>query len=381
MNGIPVARILGIEIRVQLGWVIVLALIGYIAVVQLQAAEPTLDPTLAAVLGGIVAIGFFLSSLVHDLAHALVGRRRGLAVPALTVSFFGGSTPLDPVASKPADELAIGLAGPLASIGLGAALLVLALAAGAGSATGIVTVAAMLEVVSVLNFILGFVNLLPAYPLDGGRIVRAIGWRRGGTLNAGWRAAGRSGRLTGYAGIGLGTAVIIGGELTSGAMIALSGWFLALSARSIAERLRVDALIGGLRVEDAMELGSMSIGPGLTVDTFAGQLLDGESTMTAVPVVSDDTVVGVLGVREVRRLRRDRWATTRVEEVMAKPPRLGILSARDNLAAAVERLQRAGLDGLPVVDGGSLVGMLTRRSVGKLLHDRGLLTGKGRVAG
>lgn len=381
MNGIPVARILGIEIRVHLGWVIVLALIGYLAVVELQTAEPTLDPTLAIILGGVVAIGFFVSSLVHDLAHALVARRRGMAVPSLAISFFGGSTPLDPIAAKPADDLAIAISGPLASIGLGVALLALAFGANAGSGTDIATVAATIGVLSVLNFILGFVNLLPAYPLDGGRIIRAIGWSRGGTLNAGWRAAGRSGRLTGYAGVGLGIAVIAFSEFTSGAMIALSGWFLALSARSIAERLRVDALIGGLHVEDAMETGSVSVSPGLTVDTFASQLLDDESTMTALPVVSADTVVGVLGVREVRRLRRDRWATTRVEEVMAKPPRLGILSARDNLAAAVERLQRAGVDGLPVVDGGSLVGMLTRRSVGKLLHERGLLAREGRAAG
>ena len=381
MNGIPVARLFGIEIRVHLGWVIVLGLIGYIAVAELQNAQPNLDSTVAVILGGVVAIGFFASSLVHDLAHALVARRRGMVVPSLAVSFFGGSTPLDPIAPKPGDDLAIAVAGPFASIGLGIALLVLALAANAAPGTEIATVAATLGVVSVLNFILGFVNLLPAYPLDGGRIIRAIGWSRGGTINAGWRAAGRSGRLTGYAGVGFGIAVIAFGEFTSGAMIALSGWFLALSARSIAERLRVDALIGGLHVEDAMETGSVSIGPGLTVDTFASQLLDDESTMTAVPVVSDDTVVGVLGVREVRRLRKDRWATTRVEEVMAKPPRLGILSARDNLAAAVERLQRAGVDGLPVVDGGSLVGMLTRRSVGKLLHERGLLQREGRAAG
>jgi len=170
MNGIPIARLFGIEIRVHLGWVIVLGLIGYIAVAELQTAQPTLDPTLAVILGGVVAIGFFASSLVHDLAHALMARRRGMTVPSLAVSFFGGSTPLDPIASKPADELAIAVAGPFASIGLGIALLALALAANAGSGTEIATVAATLGVVSVLNFILGFVNLLPAYPLDGGRI-------------------------------------------------------------------------------------------------------------------------------------------------------------------------------------------------------------------
>jgi CBS domain-containing protein len=198
-------------------------------------------------------------------------------------------------------------------------------------------------------------------------------------MEAGWGASARSGRLTGFVAIGIGIAVSLGGAVTNGAMIAISGWFLILSARSISERLRVDRLIGGLHVEDAMETQPVSVGPTLTVDTLAGQLLDDGSPMTAVPVVSEGDVVGMLGVREVRRLQRRLWATTRVEEVMAKPPRLTMLSAGDSLVTAVERLQRAGLDGLPVVDGTSLVGILTRRSVGQLLHERGLLTPEGRT--
>jgi CBS domain-containing protein len=162
-------------------------------------------------------------------------------------------------------------------------------------------------------------------------------------------------------------------------MIALTGWFLFLSARTISDRLKVDSLIGGLHVEDAMETSTLSVGPTLTVDTLASQLLDGESTMTAVPVVSEGDVVGLLGVRDIQRLQRRRWATTRVEEVMAKPPRLIMLSARDSLVTAIERLQRAGLDGLPVVDGTSLVGILTRRSIGQLLHERGLINREGRT--
>jgi len=381
MSGIPVARVFGIEIRVQVAWVLVLALIGYIAVTELGIVQPGLDPAVGWVLGGIVAIGFFLSSTAHDLTHALVARRSGIPVTAIAVTFFGGATPLDPAADNPRDELAIAASGPLASLAIGGVLGIVAVLIGAGGGAALGTTAAAFGVLSVLNLLLGGVNLLPAYPLDGGRIVRAIGWRRGGSIQAGSRVAARVGRLCGFAAIGVGFVVMVGDELTNGAMVAISGWFLVLSARSITERLKTDALIGGLHVQDAMEPGSVSIGPGLTVDTFASQLLDDESPMTAVPVVSDDAVVGVLGVREVRRLQRARWPTTRVEEVMAKPPRLIFLATGDSLASAVERLQRAGLDGLPVLDGGSLVGMLTRRSVGRLLHERGILTPEGRAAG
>ena len=289
------------------------------------------------------------------------------------MSFFGGASPLDPPASTPANDLAIAIAGPIVSIViglvLGAIMLGLNLLATPGS--GLDVIVATIAVIAGLNLLVGVVNLVPAYPLDGGRIVRALIWRRSGTIERGWRAAAITGRIAGYAAIGAGIVIIAAGPFTNGAMTALSGWFLVLSARSINDRVRVNRLIGGLQVKDAMEASPVSVGPNLTVDTFAGQLLDGETEMTAVPVVSEGDVVGVLGMRQLQRLQRRLWATTRVADVMAKPPRLVFLSALDSLESAAERLYRAGVDGLPVVDNGVLVGMLTRRSVGKVVHERG----------
>jgi len=379
MTGIPIARIFGIELRVHLGWILILGLIGYVAVAGLQVVQPGIDPAIGWLAGAVVALGFFLSSAAHDLGHAVVARRRGLPVTTVAVSFFGGATPLDPVAPTADDDLAIAVAGPAVSIVIAIVLAVVTAALNAVGGPLFLTLASTVGVLMGLNVLLGVVNLLPAYPLDGGRIVRAFAWRRGGSIAAGWRASARSGRLAGSFAIGIGAVIALGGYVTNGAMIAISGWFLVLSARSISERLRVDRLIGGLHVEDAMETSPVSVGPTLTVDTLASQLLDGESTMTAVPVVSEGDVVGMLGVREVQRLQQRLWSTTRVEDVMAKPPRLTMLSARDSLVTAVERLQRAGLDGLPVVDGRSLVGILTRRSVGQLLHERGILTREGRT--
>ena len=383
MIGVPIARLFGIEIRVQLGWIIVLALIAVLAVNELETVEPALGDAGRWVVAGLVALGFFGSAVFHDLAHALIARRRGVEMTSIAVSFFGGSTPLDPSAPNAADELAAAVAGPAASLGLAAVLGLIGLAAGflAGSGDNpLHLVAALMGVLVVLNLILGGVNLVPAYPLDGGRIVRAVIWLRTGSERTGWLSAAATGRLAGILAVVVGLGASIIGPTTTGAMIALSGWFLFLSARTISDRIKVDALIGGLHVEDAMERTPVTVQPGLTVDTLAAQLLDGESTMTAVPVVQDDKVLGMLGVREVRRLRPNKWATTRVDEVMTKPPRLPIVAARDTLVAALERLQRAGLDGVPVLDGETLVGVLTRRSVGQLLHERGLVPRGGRSA-
>ncbi|HEX8026524.1 MAG TPA: site-2 protease family protein [Candidatus Limnocylindrales bacterium] len=371
-TGRPIARLFGLEVRVNLGWILVLAVIGYLAYSTLDLVQPPIDRVAVWVLSILVALGFFLTSAAHDLAHALMARRRGVPVTGVSVSFFGGASPLDPPAEDPRTDLAIALAGPAASIAiglvLGAITLILNLAATAGSALELVV--ATLAVISGLNLLVGVVNLVPGYPLDGGRIVRAIAWRRTGRIDSGWRAAAITGRIAGYVVIGGGLIVMAAGPFTNGAMTALSGWFLVLSSRQINDRVRVNRLIGGLHVKDAMETSTVSVGPNLTVDTFAGQLLDGEGDMTAVPVVSDGDVVGLLGARQLRRLQRRLWATTRVGDVMAKPPRLVLLSALDSLEGAVERLYRAGLDGLPVVEDGALVGVLTRTSVGKLVHER-----------
>jgi Zn-dependent protease/CBS domain-containing protein len=368
--GIPIARVFGIEIRVQLGWVLVLALIAVIAVGQLTAVDPEIETVVAWILGGVVALGFFVSSVSHDLAHALVARRRGVEVSSIGVAFFGGSTPFDPASPNPGDDAAIALSGPLTSIGIAGILF--------GGSFAVVSVtrefnaaAGVLSVLVLLNLLLGLINLVPAYPLDGGRIVRDLAWRRTGSERSGWRVAYLTGRFTGLAVIAIGVALLLPSGDVTGAMVALTGWFLILSANAVRDRVRLDDLVGGHTVAEAMETEPTTVHPGLTVDTFAAQLLDGGSPVTAVPVVDADEVVGLLGIGQVRRLMPSRWASTRVADVMAKPPRLTFLSGGDPLKGALERMQRAGLDGLPVLEDGRLAGVLTRRGIARFVQERG----------
>jgi Zn-dependent protease/CBS domain-containing protein len=367
--GVPIARVFGIEIRVQLGWIIVLALIAVIAVGELTTLDPDLPNHIAWALGGLVAFGFFVSSVTHDMAHAIVARRRGVDVRSIAVSFFGGATPLDPSSTDPRHDAVIAASGPIASLVIGGVLFVLTVGAIA-LGDQFAAAAGVLSVLVFLNLILGFVNLVPAYPLDGGRIVRDIAWRRSGSEQSGWRAASRSGRITGFIviGIGIGYLFVEGGA--TGAMVALTGWFLILSANSVKDRVRLEELVGSHLVAEAMEPDPVTVTPTLTVDTFATQLLDRESPLTAVPVLRGDEIVGLLGVSQVRRIRRNDWATTRVEDVMVKPPKLVLLDPAEPLKGALERIHRLGVDGLPVVDDGRLVGVVTRRGVGKFVAER-----------
>ncbi len=370
MIGVPIARIMGIEIRVQLGWVLVVALVAALAVIQVGAAVPSLPEPVQWILGGAVGIAFFISAMLHDLGHALMARRRGVVVESILVSFFGGTTPADPTAPAAGDDLAIAASGPIVSVVLGIALAMIAVGFDSlGTEIG-VALGQIVVVLAVLNILIGIVNLIPGYPLDGGRIVRALAWRRSGSINRGWSTAASTGRLSGLVAASIGGGLFLAGEVTNGAMVALSGWFLILSSRAIRERQKVDILIGDLMVSDAMERDPTTVQPGLTVDTLAGQLLDGETPTTSIPVMEGASVVGMLGVREVRRLRRGAWGTTRVGDAMVKPPRMVALTPSAGLVDGVERLHRSGLDGLPVVLDGALQGVLTRRSVGQVVHER-----------
>lgn len=364
--GIPIARVFGIEIRVQLSWVFVLALVTVVAVGELTVIDPAIEGVLAWILGAVVAAGFFLSSVSHDLAHALVARRRGVEVTAIGVSFFGSATPLDPQSSDPGHDAAIAASGPLVSLALSVALI--AITAGVIGAAGEFNAAAGVLVVLVfLNLILGVVNLVPAYPLDGGRIVRDIVWRRTGSERSGWNAAARTGRLTGMIIAGIGIAYLAFEISATGVMIALTGWFFVMSANTVRDRIKLDDIVGGHLVREAMDVDPPTVTPTLTVDTFAAQLLDRESPLFAVPVVEGDAVVGILGPIQLRPIRRSDWGTTRVGDVMATPPKLTTLTPDEPMRPALERMYKAGLDGLPVLEDGRLVGVLTRQGVGRFV--------------
>jgi len=377
MIGIPVARIGGIEVRVQLGWIIVVALVAALAVGQVGSAAPELGGAVQWTIGLLVGVGFFLSAMTHDLAHALTAKRRGVEVGSIVVSFFGGTTPLDPASDDPRAELAIAASGPIVSTLLGAALAGIGLLVGTTGPAVALAAGQLLAVLGVLNLLLGLVNLLPSYPLDGGRIVKAIGWRRRGVETDGWRAAASTGRATGGVLVVGGVAGALGGQGSNAAMVVLCGWFLILSSRAIRERVRVEALIGGVTVGDAMEHDVSTVHANLTLDTIAGQLMDADNPVTVVPVLDGSTVEGIVSAGQVRRIRRGRWGETRVGEMMARPPRLPFLAPGETLVSAVERLQRAGLDGAPVLEDGRLVGVLTRRSIGAAVAARGGVAGPG----
>jgi Zn-dependent protease len=368
MNGLPVGRILGFEVRIHLSWVLILALVAVVVVGQLELAAPDAEPALRWLVGALIAAAFLASVLAHELGHALVARRRGIRTGPITLYFFGGSALLDGDVDRPADEAAISAAGPAVSLAIGALLCAAALAFPAGSSELAAATAAVVLTLGVLNLILGVINLVPGFPLDGGRLLRAAVWARTGDRSRGTRVAATTGRVIGWTVVGGGIAVVLNGDLTNGLMLGLSGWFLANASRAVVRQQAVEELLRSVTVREAMERDVPSVPAQLTIDTFAEQLF-GEEGVGTVPVVRDDELVGVIGPSQLRKLARGSWTTTRAEQLMVGSADVPALGPEESVWSALDRLRRSGLDGIPVVDASGVLGMLTRRAVVRAVQD------------
>ena len=374
MSGVPIARLFGIEIRIHLSWIFIIAIITVTVGGRLNVVEPSFEPMVAWIVGAVASLGFLLSVVIHELAHALVARRTGTPVESISVHFVGSPSAVDVSAPSARAEVAVALAGPLTSLAIGVALIVLSIGWLAIGGPFLDAVADVTFIVGGLDIVLGVISLIPAFPLDGGRIVRGIVWQRTGDERRGTRASGQVGRWAGRFFLGAGLAVILTGDTVDGAMLGLAGWFLMASARSVDRWLVLDSLITGVRVGEAMEADLETISPQLTLDTFARSVLDG-TVAPALAVLREDRLVGMIGADQLRGVPQKDWPSTRIADVMIDLAEVPVVDPDDLLSTGLERLRESHLDGLPVLDASGLRGVMTRRSIAAMLRARAELNG------
>lgn len=367
-GGLPVASLFGFEIRVSLSLAVMTGVVALIAADQAAFMSPTSAGAVQWVVGAVVAALYLLSVLVHELAHAIVGRRRGVSTPTLVLGLAGGLAPLSVQAARPGDELAIAASGPLVSVGIAAVLLPAALALSVATAA-FDAVSTALFIVGVLNLMLGLASLLPALPLDGGRLVRAIAWARTGDPDRAALASARAGRYLGWVVSAIGIVLVLVADAVLGIMLVAMGWLLGGASRGLEQRAQLERLLRGVTVADAMLADVPHIGPGLTLDTFADRVGAGGAPR-ALPVVDGERVLGVIGFRALRRLSAKRLASARAADVMTTPPDAPLVGPGEPIWGVLETMQRRGLDGLAVVEEGRLVGVVTRESAAEAVRAR-----------
>ncbi len=350
-----IGRIAGVEIGVNWSWVIVLALIVWTLAAGIFPAEvPGLSDTTYLVMAAIAALLFFASLLLHEIGHAVRARREGMQIDGITLWLFGGVARFRGMFPSAGTEFRVAVAGPIVSVVLGVAFVLVAALAELGRAAH--GVAAWL---GYINLVLVAFNLLPAQPLDGGRLLHAAIWSRTGDFVRATRQAGKAGEALGYTMIAGGVLMFIVWGAFGGAWLAFLGWFLLNAARAEARSVLVRQALGGVSVASLMTAHPVTV----RADATLGQFMDGvawRSRYTTYPVVdgADEHPVGLLTFRGVAESPRSEWDTRTVAEHMIPVADVATVTPDQAADAALEALM-ASPSRVLVLDGGRLVGILS----------------------
>ena len=324
------------------------------------------EPALYWIVGAAVAVLFFASVLAHELSHALVARRFGISVRDITLFIFGGAASLEGDARSPRQEALIAFAGPLSSLVIGGVLL------GLGFVWDQEQFLAIIGWLAVINLSLGAFNLIPGFPMDGGRILRAIIWKVRGDQYAATRNAAAVGRAFGYLMIGLGAFIAFQGNVFSGIWLALIGWFLSTAAEATVAQTRLERSLAGVRVRDVMEAEPPSISPNETVAELVNErLMRGEGRSFLVRH-DDGGLAGIVTLSDIRRVSREDWPIARVTDIMTRHADLATVGPDSELESSLNLLQEREVNQLPVVeeDGRTVLGLLTRAGILRLVDTR-----------
>jgi len=311
-----IGRISGINISVDYSWFIIFALFVYLlARGYFPLAAPNMQVGWYWGISVFTSLLFFGSVVAHEMSHALVARRHGIPINNITLFIFGGVAQMEDEPSTPGDEFKMAIAGPLASLGMAVVFF------------GIGLLFAMLRsrlffasftYLWFINVILAVFNLLPGFPMDGGRVFRAILWGSMGDLRRATRVASITGQTFGWALITLGIGSLFIPVLRSGGSLiwfALVGWFLVSAAKSSYQQVVLRETLRQVPISDVMSSNAEAVPPDITVERLVNEyfLKDAPSTL---PVERDGLIMGTVSVDDVRALPRERWISTLVTEVM-----------------------------------------------------------------
>jgi Zn-dependent protease/CBS domain-containing protein len=350
-------RVAGIDVFVHVSWLAIFGLVTWsLAVGYYPQQLAELSGPQAWTLGALSAILLFGSVLLHELAHSLVAKTRGIEAASITLFIFGGVSSLRTDAPRASTEFVIAIVGPLTSFVLAGACLAVSVAVGDPR------VDALFGYLALINGLLGGFNLIPGFPLDGGRVLRAIVWQLTGSMRRGLEVAAGVGQLVAYAFMVWGVLQVLGGDAFNGIWIAVIGWFLQGAGAAQLRQVRSEERLTGVTVGDVMRVDASAIGPNASVaDLVEDYLVPGNRR--AVPVVLDDRLVGMVTLGDIQAIPATERAVTRVADVMGG--RDGVTSAAPGtpLVEALEAMLAGDFEQLPVLADGRLVGVLSRADI------------------
>lgn len=351
-------RIRGIPVQVHASWLVIYGLIAWtLAVGYFPQTLPALGTATNWVSALLAALLLFVSVFLHELSHSLVALRSGIPVSSITLHVFGGVSQLEREPDRPGTELAIAIVGPLTSFAVAA---VIALGASVLEPGPVAT--AIVQYLVVVNVVVGVFNLVPGFPLDGGRVLRAGLWKARGDLAWATRVASQAGGGVGLLLIALGAWRALTGEFLGGLWFVVIGLFLRQAAQASYQQLVIRRALAPRAVREAMTRAVVQVPPHLDLARLVDEFFWAHH-VTSFPVVDAGRVRGIVSVHDLGRVPRDRWATTRVEELMVPLTDELVTSPHDSLWQALEKVSRNGVGRVAVVEDGRLAGYLSVKDV------------------
>jgi len=367
---IKLGRIFGVEIGLHYSWFIIALLITLSLAAQFKLNDPDWSDGLRWGLAIVTAVLFFAAIVAHELSHALVAKLRGLPVRSITLFALGGVAQIEKEAEDAKTEFWMGIVGPISSLVIGAICLAVTIALGwRPPEFPKQPLSAMLMWLGYINIGLGIFNLVPGFPLDGGRVLRAIIWWVTGNANRSTVIAARVGQFIAFGFIVLGIMRFFGGAGFGGLWIAFIGWFLLNASRESYSQVAIKEALSGVRVADVMSRDYPTVDTYSNLQTFVEQHLVRTGRRCFVAILKGHPE-GIITASDVKDVPQARWPYTTVADVMRPFDEVRTVATDTPLNQALEAMAGGDLNQLPVVANGELVGMISRAHVLQLLQTR-----------
>jgi len=356
-------KLFGFEVKADISWLVLAVLVTWSLASGLFPAEfPDLSTSTYWWMGVAGTIGVFFSLIFHEMSHSLVARRYGLPIKGITLFLFGGVAEMEEEPANPKVEFWMAIAGPISSAVLAVIFYGIALLA---SGSGIPAhVLGLVSYLSFLNVLLAVFNLVPAFPLDGGRVFRAILWHRKGDLKAATRTASRVGEVFSYILMGAGVVYVLNGNFVGGMWWFLIGLFLKGASTASYAQLMTKSALEGQPIRSFMIRQPVTVGPEITIHDLVEHYVY-RHHHEFFPVVHDGRLVGCVTIRQVKEVPRDEWGLKTVSVIASAADATNTVDADADAAQVLQLMQRSGNARLMVVEKGHLVGIVALKD---LLH-------------
>lgn len=362
---IKLGRIWGIPIGLSTSWFLIFGLVTLsLATNYFPREYPFLSTVVYVVLGVLTSLLFFGSVLAHELGHSFLALRNKIPVRSITLFIFGGVAQIEREPSSPGVELRVAIAGPLVSLMLSGLFGVLWLVS-----QDFAYIAAPAEYLMRINLMLALFNLIPGFPLDGGRVLRAIVWKSTNNFYRATQVAGTTGQIVAFGFIGFGLWHMFQSQFIDGLWWIFIGWFLQNAAATTVTQTKVQRTLQGVTVAQAMEPNCQEIPALMPLSTIIDQrvLTSGQHCFY---VTDGENILGMLSLKDITSLPKPKWGFTTAYQAMTPFSRLLRIDSGMDLLSAMQAMENANVSQAPVMEQGRLVGTLTRDRVINYLRTR-----------